>query len=86
MSKRKASDTPATFESRLARLEEIVAKLEAGDVGLDESLALYAEGAGILKECRATLGEAEKKIARLTETASGDVETEPFEPEDDGEA
>ena len=82
MAKRKAA-TPKelTFEQRLARLEEIVAKLESGNVGLDESLRLYAEGADLLKACRKTLGEAEKKITQLTETAGGDLQEEPFEPE-----
>jgi len=83
MAKRKAA-TPKelTFEQRLARLEEIVAKLESGNVGLDESLRLYAEGADLLKACRKTLGEAEKKITQLTETAGGDLQEEPFEPQE----
>jgi exodeoxyribonuclease VII small subunit len=72
------------FEERLARLEQIVTKLESGDVGLDESLKLYAEGAGLIKDCRKTLAEAEKKIARLTEDAAGKLSTEPFEPEAEG--
>jgi exodeoxyribonuclease VII small subunit len=81
-SKDESQDQP-TFEERLGRLEQIVEKLESGEVGLDESLKLYAEGAGLIRECRTTLAEAEKKIARLTETASGDVATEPFEPPED---
>ena len=83
MAKRKAA-TPKgpTFEQRLGRLEEIVAKLESGNVGLDESLRLYAEGADLLKACRKTLGEAEKKITQLTETAGGDLQEEPFEPQE----
>jgi exodeoxyribonuclease VII small subunit len=74
-----AQDQP-TFEDRLARLEQIVETLESGEVGLDESLRLYAEGAGLIRDCRKTLTEAEKKISKLTETASGDLTTEPFEP------
>jgi len=74
-----------TFEERLDRLEEIVTRLESAEVGLDESLRLYAEGAGLIRECRKVLAEAEQKIARLTETASGDLATEPFEPAE-GEA
>ena len=72
------------FEERLARLDQIVTKLESGDVGLDESLKLYAEGAGLIKDCRKTLAEAEKKIARLTEDAAGKLSTEPLEPEEEG--
>jgi len=72
------------FEERLARLEQIVTKLESGDVGLDESLKLYAEGAGLIKECRQTLAEAEKKIAKLSEDAAGKLSTEPLDPEAKG--
>jgi exodeoxyribonuclease VII small subunit len=72
------------FEERLARLEQIVTKLESGDVGLDESLKLYAEGAGLIKDCRKTLAEAEKKIAKLSEDDAGKLSTEPLEPEAEG--
>jgi len=83
MAKKKPDDAKEpTFEERLARLEAIVTKLESAEVGLDESLKLYAEGAGIIKECRKTLGEAEKRIAKLTEDAAGKLSTEPFEPEE----
>ena len=82
MTKRRATPKQPTFEQRLARLERIVETLESGDVGLDESLKLYAEGADLLKACRKTLGEAEKKISKLTETAGGELQEEPFEPEE----
>jgi exodeoxyribonuclease VII small subunit len=83
---KKKSDDPAElpFEERLARLEQIVTKLESGDVGLDESLKLYAEGAGLIKDCRKTLAEAEKKIAKLTEDAAGKLATEPLDAEGEG--
>ena len=83
MAKKKSDDqAEATFEQRLARLEKIVTRLESAEVGLDESLKLYAEGAGLIKECRKTLTEAEKRIATLTEDAAGRLATEPFEPEE----
>lgn len=82
MTKHRATPRQPTFEKRLARLEKIVETLESGDVGLDESLKLYAEGADLLKACRKTLGEAEKKISKLTETAGGELQEEPFEPEE----
>jgi len=85
MAKKKTDDAAELpFEERLARLEQIVTKLESGDVGLDESLKLYAEGAGLIKDCRKTLAEAEKKIAKLTEDAAGKITTEPFEAEGEG--
>jgi exodeoxyribonuclease VII small subunit len=80
MAKKKTDEQgQPTFEQRLARLEEIVAKLESADVGLDESLKLYAEGAGLIKECRRTLAQAEQRIAKLTEDAAGKLATEPLE-------
>jgi len=81
---RKKNDAPQepTFEQRLARLEEIVARLESGEAGLDESLRLYAEGAELIKACRATLAEAEKRITKLSETAGGELKEEPFDPEE----
>jgi exodeoxyribonuclease VII small subunit len=81
MAKKRTDDKTPTFEERLARLEAIVEKLESGEVGLDESLTLYAEGAGIIRECRKTLAEAEKRISKLSQAASGELTTEPFEPQ-----
>lgn len=87
MAKKKADAAgEPTFERRLSRLEAIVEKLESGEIGLDESLKLYTEGAELIKACRTTLTEAEKKISRITETAGGGVGTEPFEPKEGDEA
>ena len=86
MARKKTDDSPdPKFEDRLARLEEIVASLESGEAGLDESMKLYAEGAALIKACRATLAEAEKKITKLTEDAAGELKEEPFEAEEGGE-
>ncbi len=78
--KRSASSEP-TFEARLERLDEIVETLEGGEAGLDESLKLYTEGADLVKACRKTLEAAEKKIARLTESAAGDLVETPVDAE-----
>jgi len=80
--KKKAQQAP-TFEERLGRLEEIVEQLESGEVGLDASLKLYAEGADLIKACRKDLAVAENRIQALTETAEGDLETQPMEVEDE---
>jgi exodeoxyribonuclease VII small subunit len=55
-----------TFEQALAELEEVVAKLEGGDVALDESIALYERGAKLRARCQAKLAEAEEKVRRIT--------------------
>jgi exodeoxyribonuclease VII small subunit len=80
--KNAAKQQEPTFEARLARVEKIVERLESGEAGLDESLRLYAEGAELIKACRATLAEAEKRVTKLSETAGGELKQEPFEPEE----
>ena len=53
------------FEVALARLEEIVARLEAGEADLDEALKLFEEGIGLVKICDKQLKEAEQKLEQL---------------------
>lgn len=54
-----------TFEQAMARLEEIVTALEKGDAPLEEALALFEEGTGLMKQCSKALDEAEQKVAKL---------------------
>jgi exodeoxyribonuclease VII small subunit len=64
-----------TFEKALERLERIAAKLEAGDVPLEKSVALYKEGMNIVADCRKRL-----EAARLEITLAGEDGTErPFD-------
>jgi exodeoxyribonuclease VII small subunit len=60
------------FEDAMKRLEEIVARLEKGELTLEESLALYEEGVMLSRHCHAKLEEAEGKIAMLLKDAKGD--------------
>lgn len=55
-----------TFEASLARLGEIVEKLESGGVTLEESLKLFEEGAALAAACGSELSRAEQKIRTLT--------------------
>jgi exodeoxyribonuclease VII small subunit len=55
-----------TFEQALAKLERIVAEIEAGKVPLEKSIEKYAEGIALIKQCRAILASAESKIKLLT--------------------
>jgi len=57
-----------TFEKAMERLQEIVARLEDGNVPLEESIKLYEEGMKLGKLCRKMLNEAELKIKRLEES------------------
>ncbi len=54
------------FEKSFSELEEIVLRLENGRATLDESLALYERGVGLLKECHELLEGARRKIEILT--------------------
>jgi exodeoxyribonuclease VII small subunit len=53
------------FEEALAELEQIVRDLEDGSVGLEQSLARYEAGVGLLKHCYAQLQAAEQRIVKL---------------------
>lgn len=55
-----------SFESRLARLDEIVGILDAGEEPLDTLLVLYEEGVELTKYCRQYLEKAEQKIEEIS--------------------
>ncbi len=55
------------FEEMLGELKEVVKKMEDPDTGLDESIALYERGAGLIRECERKLAEAELKVTEVTE-------------------
>src|SRR5947209_12865564 len=62
------NDSPAdnlTFEQALTELEGIVRALEDGQTGLEESLARYEQGVGLLKRCYGQLRQAEQRIQLL---------------------
>src|SRR5262249_51872433 len=69
-----------TFEQSLADLERVVRDLEDGQLGLEDALARYEAGVGLLKRCYAQLHQAETRILLLAGVASrGPPITEPFE-------
>lgn len=71
------------FEKKLGRLEEIVTKMEKGELALEDSLKLFEEGVSLSRECQARLNEAEEKVRKLIGFgADGKSLTEPFEAED----
>ena len=62
-----------TFEQSMTELEDIVSKLEAGDITLDASLELFEKGIKLAKSCQKKLDEAEKKVKVLTSTDDGEI-------------
>jgi len=69
-----------SFETSLAELEQIVEKLESGDLPLEESLELFEKGIKLSRECRARLTNAERRIEILVKDASGEIGVEEFNP------
>jgi exodeoxyribonuclease VII small subunit len=70
-------DDGPKFEAAMARLEEIVHALEAGNLSLDDSLRVFEEGTGLLRLCTRRLEEAEHRIEILMQH-EGEVRPEPF--------
>lgn len=62
---KKQAEEKKSFEQGLARLDEIVASLEKDSVPLDELMALYEEGVGLLRSCNEQLDRAEQKVKIL---------------------
>ena len=67
------------FEAALKQLEEIVTKLERGDVPLEESIAIYERGEALKKRCEVLLAEAEERVERIRAAEGKAVGTEPFD-------
>ena len=65
MSKPVKSDQNPTFESALAELENIVTRMEGGQLPLEQSLTAYKRGAELLKFCQAQLADAQQQVKVL---------------------
>jgi len=68
------TDTPVdqmSFEQAMAELEQVLGKLERGDVAVEDSISLYERGAALKARCEAKLKEAEEKVHAITLDANG---------------
>jgi exodeoxyribonuclease VII small subunit len=63
----------AGFEATLAELEELVARMEAGDLPLDEALRSFERGVQLTRECQTALQSAQQRVQILTQRAAGAV-------------
>ncbi|MGB7202304.1 MAG: exodeoxyribonuclease VII small subunit [Pyrinomonadaceae bacterium] len=70
-----------SFEKSLDELEKIVAKLEAGDLPLEESLKLFEDGVKLSRNCRERLTNAERRIEMLMGDGDGQTAVK-IDPED----
>ena len=64
---RKKAAPKIDFEKSLAKLEQVVEKLESGDQSLDEALKLFEEGISLTRGCQHALKQAEEKITLLSQ-------------------
>jgi exodeoxyribonuclease VII small subunit len=64
-SKSASSAAPPTFEATLAQLESLVARLESGDLPLDEALRTFEQGVRLTRECQTALAAAQQKVQLL---------------------
>lgn len=65
-----------SFEESLAQLEAIIAEIEQGKIGLEDSIERYEQGMKLLRRCRQILAEAELRIQKLQEGSEGELTTE----------
>lgn len=70
----------AEFERSLSELEQIVSKLEHGELSLDESLSTFERGIALYRDCKTALDAAELKVKQLTDPLRPDGSV-PFDPE-----
>ncbi|MBX6349887.1 MAG: exodeoxyribonuclease VII small subunit [Clostridia bacterium] len=70
------------FEEAIAELEAVVARLEGGDLDLEEALRLFQRGMELARLCARQLDSAEKRVEMLIAEAGGEPVVKPFE---DGE-
>jgi len=68
------------FEDAMKELEDIVKRLESGDLPLEESLKIFEKGVGLSRFCFNKLEEAEKRVSILIKDEGG-IKREPFEYE-----
>ena len=72
----------ADFEQSMQALEELVGKMEAGEMTLEESLAAYERGVGLYRHCQTALEQAELRVRLLSDPANPD-DARPFDASED---
>ncbi len=68
------------FEQAMQRLDAIVEAMEAGEIGIEESISKYEEAMQLAAHCRRILDESEQRIKKIQVDSAGRLQTEPFEP------
>ena len=84
MAKKPAPETSpvADFETSMQSLEDLVGKMEAGEMTLEESLAAYERGVGLYRHCQTALEQAELRVRLLSDPGNPD-DARPFDASED---
>jgi len=72
------TDDGKQFETALEDLEQVVEQLESGELSLEDSLAAFERGVGLVRYCNAKLNEVEKKIELLVKDKDGKLQLKNF--------
>lgn len=76
---KKNSEAEKSFEEAMQDLEQIVSRLEKGDVSLEESISNFQQGIELSRYCAAKLDDAEKKISILLQNDEGNLIEKDFD-------
>lgn len=63
----KEKEQPLSLEESFAKIEEVIERLEAEDITLEESFAAYRQGMALLSHCNAAIDQVEKKVLKINE-------------------
>ena len=81
MTKKKTTSKEQTespdFETAVAQVEELIDRIEQGEIGLEESVEAYERGVKLIGRCRGILDSAEQKIIELTQSADSADKSNP---------
>ena len=78
---KEAPSPVANFEHSLEELEQLVERMETGELSLEESLAAFEQGIALTRECQGALAQAEQKVQQLLER-DGELQEVPFDTDD----
>jgi exodeoxyribonuclease VII small subunit len=78
-------DAALSFEDALARLEEIIERIESGEVGLEKAIGEYERGVVLIRRCKDILQKAEQRVDELTRPAPAGAASPPATPPKGGE-
>jgi exodeoxyribonuclease VII small subunit len=74
-----ASKHTRKFEDELADLESVVEQIDSGELSLEESIAAFERGVGLVRTLNQKLDEVDRRVEILTRTGAGELKTSPYQ-------